>query len=89
MTKLTVTHDLQLRGALLRFVARTLPLTHPSGKKPNSKTTLDEIIRRVSKMGEDVDVCGTTTTASDPGDDNCDNNGGNLDNQLAGDGRRR
>ena len=33
MTKLTVTHDLQLRGALLRFVARTLPLTHPSGKK--------------------------------------------------------
>ena len=40
-------------------------------------------------MGEDVDVCGTTTTASDPGDGNCDNNGGNLDNQLAGDGRRR
>ena len=36
MTKLTVTHDLQLRGALLRFVARTLPLTHPSGKKPNT-----------------------------------------------------
>ena len=33
MGKLTVTHDLQLRGALLRFVARTLPLTHPSGKK--------------------------------------------------------
>jgi len=31
MGKLTVTHDLQLRGALLRFVARTLPLTHPSG----------------------------------------------------------
>lgn len=31
MTKLTVTHDLQLRGTLLRFVARTLPLTHPSG----------------------------------------------------------
>ena len=33
MNKLTVTHDLQLRGALLRFVAKTLPLTHPSGKK--------------------------------------------------------
>ena len=37
MTKLTVTHDLQLRGALLRFVARTLPLTHPSGKKNQSQ----------------------------------------------------
>ena len=36
MTKLTVTHDLQLRGTLLRFVARTLPLTHPSGKKLNN-----------------------------------------------------
>lgn len=32
MTKLTVTHDLQFRGILLRFLARTLPLTHPSGK---------------------------------------------------------
>ena len=37
MTKLTVTHDLQLRGALLRFVARTLPLTHASGKN-NTQT---------------------------------------------------
>ena len=37
MTKLTVTHDLQLRGALLRFVARTLPLTHPSGKQHNNQ----------------------------------------------------
>ena len=32
MSKLTVTHDLQFRGTLLRFLARTLPLTHPSGK---------------------------------------------------------
>jgi hypothetical protein len=32
MSKLTVTHDLQFRGTLLRFLARTLPLTHKSGK---------------------------------------------------------
>ena len=33
MSKLTVTHDLQFRGTLQRFLARCLPLTHPSGKK--------------------------------------------------------
>ena len=40
MTKLTVTHDLQLRGALLQFVARTLPLTHESGKKSSTTNKL-------------------------------------------------
>ena len=33
MSKLTVTHDLQFRGTLQRFLARSLPLTHRSGKK--------------------------------------------------------
>ena len=31
MSKLTVTHDLNFRGTLQRFLARTLPLTHRSG----------------------------------------------------------
>lgn len=39
MTKLTVTHDLQLRGALLRFLAQALPLTHPSGKLQHYRGT--------------------------------------------------
>ena len=32
MSKLTVTHDLKFRGSLQRFLAKTLPLTHRSGK---------------------------------------------------------
>lgn len=31
MSKLTVTHDLQFRGTLHTFLARSLPLTHRSG----------------------------------------------------------
>ena len=33
MTKLTLTHDLQFRGTLQRFLAKSLPLTHRSGKQ--------------------------------------------------------
>ena len=33
MSKLTVTHDLQFRGTLQRFLAKSLPLTHKSGKQ--------------------------------------------------------
>ena len=33
MSKLTVTHDLQFRGTLQRFLAKSLPLTHLSGKQ--------------------------------------------------------
>lgn len=31
MSKLTVTHDLQFRGTLQRFLAKIMPLTHMTG----------------------------------------------------------
>lgn len=37
MSKLTVTHDLQLRGALQRFLAQVMPLTHLTGVNLNGK----------------------------------------------------
>ena len=37
MSKLTVTHDLQFRGALQKFLAQTIPPTHPTGVNLNSK----------------------------------------------------
>lgn len=37
MSKLTVTHDLQFRGTLQRFLAQIMPLTHMTGVNLNGK----------------------------------------------------
>ena len=51
MNKLTVTHDLQFRCTLLRFLANTLPLTHRSGKNQFKEAAMDGITSlKSSKM---------------------------------------
>ena len=51
MTKLTLTHDLQFRGTLQRFLAKSLPLTHRSGKQAlwHAQRTRQAATRRKSE----------------------------------------
>jgi len=67
MCKLTVTHDLQFRGTLQRFLARCLPLTHPSGCNKRayfntSNTTSIESQADVKKLNDYLDLSRTKST---------------------------